>query len=510
MYVVNRQMMKRIEQVTSEVYAIPDLLLMEQAASATRRIIEKEFSKQGIIVILVGAGNNGADSLSLARQLKMSGYFVKLALLTSPEKLSKAGQLHFKSTQALQIEMCQICHLAQLIDFIGRPMLVIDGLLGIGANRPLTGLYQQVVEWLNQQKLMVYALDIPTGIDADNGQVLGSAVRADKTISFGCPKFGNYLSKGREYNGQCVVADIGFPKKAIDQVVEQESQATAHLLMKETVENWWSVRPLDGHKGTFGTALIIAGNEAMGGAAILAGRAAYRSGVGLVHVATNGGNQTAIHSCFPEAIVHKFSEEIFNDLVTEGTVDRVTGILVGPGLGQSSSCHLALQSALDWQKPLVIDADGLNVLASNRELIRCLQAYSAPVILTPHIGEAARLLEWPIEKVANSQVVAAKLISQTYNCLTVLKSATTVVSLPNGKIYINIKGNEGMATAGAGDVLAGMTVGLLSAYPDKAEQVALTAVYYHSLAGQKVAERRGKMGMMASDLIEAIQLDEFY
>lgn len=374
--------------------------------------------------------------------------------------------------------------------------LLVDALFGVGLSRAVEGIYAQAIDTFNSLAGWKLSLDMPSGIDTDTGRVLGHAVRADATVTFGFCKRGLALYPGCEYAGETTVADIGISERSFfgrqPRMYAYEGDPRAFLPRRDG----------GGNKGTFGKALLIAGSRNMAGAAVLAARAAYRAGAGMVKVITCAENRVIVQQAVPEALLGT-SEDL------ETGLDWADVIAIGPGLGKSDEACRCLKQVIEGSgKPLLIDADGLNLLAGSQGLRRSLAAQGLagrPILLTPHVGELARLSGKTIEVCKEDLPAAGGELAASLGAIVVAKDARTCVCKEGCGVCVNLSGNSGMATAGSGDVLAGIITAFL-AQGMEAYQAACAGVYVHGCAGDGVSGRIGEHACMAGDIA---QLDIF-
>ena len=506
MLIVTAEQMREIDRLTIEKYGVPSLTLMERAGEAVTQAIQKRFArnaKKGVLIV-AGKGNNGGDGLVVARLLKKKRIPCEVALLARAEELSIDATHNLRAYLKLKGKVTEIS--AQRLDLLSARMsknaVIVDAILGTGIKSEVRGLFADAITLINAAGLPVVAVDIPSGLDTDKGGPLGVAIQAEMTAALGFPKLGEVIYPGVRYTGQLVVADIGLDERAVAQVVPQ-----AELLERETVR--WLVprRDSDTHKGSYGHLLIVAGSRSKTGAAILASRAAMRSGAGLATLAA----PRALNSIFASALVEVMTEPLRDNVAEEiealsddewrRLLKRKDALLFGPGIGVSP----ATQNMLRWllrnlAMPWVIDADGLNNLVL--EIDRLRHARVAPV-LTPHPGEMARLTGKSAAEVNADRVGIARSFAVEHRCHLVLKGARTVIATPDGKIFINPNGNPGMASAGMGDVLAGILTALLG-QELRPEDAMKLGVYLHGFVGDRVAETKGPIGLIASDIIDAL------
>ena len=372
---------------------------------------------------------------------------------------------------------------------------IIDAVFGIGLSRPLDESYIDIIRMMNLIKGVKIAVDIPSGINADDGQMMGNAVKCDHTITFSFGKIGQYLWPGCEYAGKIHVVDMG-----ITEASWLEKKPSMACLEKSDFK-LLPKRPAHSNKGTFGKLLVIAGSVNMAGAAIFAAKAAYRCGVGLVKVFTQEANRNIIQQTIPEALVSTYSESLDKEKLI-ADIQWADAIVIGPGLGQSALAKAMVEIVRTAAGvPVVWDADGINILSENTD---DLMLPHTEYILTPHIGEFSRLVKKSIPWIQEHLIESAIDFARTYDVICVLKDFRTVSANPYGTSYLNLSGNNGMATGGSGDVLAGVIGALLSQGVNGIEASAIGA-YIHGLAGDTAREKMGTHSIMASDIIDALK-----
>lgn len=506
---MNSEQMKAIDSYSIEQMGIPAMVLMENAANQFVKVMEEGISKKDIILIVCGSGNNGGDGLAIARILVNHGYQVDVFLAGSRKKLSKetSQQLHINE----KMEMVIWDSLDEIN--LNQYTVIVDALLGIGLDRDVTGSYAGIIEEINKQAAKVYAVDIATGIHADNGKVMGYAVKANVTITFGCEKVGQLLYPGSDYTGTLHLVDIGFPSRALEKV------PTSWSSYEETDLNRLPHRHSHSHKGTYGRVLVIAGSENMSGAAFLSAKAAYRTGVGLVEILTPEENRTILQTQLPEAILttydpDKLDERPEKDKI-KAAVSRANAVVIGPGIGTTEASHKLLDIAtLYLEAPTVFDADAINVTAQyyntfplmvRNPYVRLTEfAHSLPpqTIVTPHLKELSRLMDVSLKDVQDNLLDAADQCTLDSDLIYAIKDARSLVCHHEER-YINTSGNSGMATAGSGDVLTGILSGLLAQGMAPFE-AAKMGVFLHGLAGDAAAAKYSEYGMIASDIIECL------
>ncbi len=488
MKVVSGTELKQIEEYAINRIKLPSLTLMERAALKVYEYIQDTYDKSMSILVVAGVGNNGADGVAVARMLHIAGRKVAVRIVGNLLKATDEFKTQYEIYNNVEGNMLYMEPDYSKYD------IVVDALFGIGLKREITGEYKEVINEINEHfaDKTVISVDVPSGIDSDTGRIMGVSVRADITVTFSCKKIGLLLPPGNMLAGRVLVADIGIPQCAYEDkysVITYESRDEIKLVPRDA----------NGNKGTFGKILIIAGSHNMSGAAYLCGKAAYRMGSGLVRILTCEENREILQKMLPEAVLvtYKDGEEV--DLKEH--MKWADCIVAGPGIGKSDQAYSIMSQVMDTDKKLVIDADGLNIISEHRELEEKL---GKNMIITPHIGEMARLSQKEISDIKENVLQAATDFALEHNIVVVLKDARTIVADGSTQMrYINSSGNDGMGTAGSGDVLAGV-LGSLYAVDNCAFNSAINAVYLHGMAGDMAASKLGNAGVMASDIANMI------
>lgn len=491
-YLVTGKEMKFLDKNTSEHFHVPELVLMEQAAMTfVQKLFELNIKYQKVYIV-AGSGNNGADGLAIARLLKIKGIDVSVFLT---EQIAESKN-QTKSYQ-LQKDICKRYGVlfSDDITMCNDYDLIIDAVFGIGLSRGISGAYEKVITEINAADAYRIAVDIPSGISADDGSVLGCAIKADYTITFGFFKVGQFLWPATDYCGEVILAHMGIS-------YESFLDKKPHLAFYEKDDlSLLPEREQHSNKGSFGKLLIIAGNKNMAGACIFAAKAAYRSGVGLVKIYTAEINRSVILQAVPEAILVTYEKNYDKTQLIE-ILKWADAVVIGPGIGIDNNAKGMVDTALtNVTVPMVVDADALNVISANTE--RLLRPHM-DLVLTPHLGEMSRLTGDAVSFIQNKLIECAQEFAQKYDLICVLKDFHTVTAIPYGMTYINLSGNNGMATGGSGDVLSGI-IGALLAQHISAENAASLGVYIHGLAGDEAGRKNGEYGMIASDIIDGLK-----
>ncbi len=489
-HLLTAQEMKKSDKRTIEHFWVPSVVLMERAALSVVDEIEKAQFLTEKVLVVCGNGNNGGDGFAIGRLFMEKGVAVTLFFAGNPEKMT--------GETALQKQIAESYGINIVTEFPREDFsLVIDALFGIGLTRDVEGAYEKVIAQMNRLKqtgCKIVAVDIPSGIHTDTGKVMNVAVKADLTVSFAYEKLGTCFYPGAEYSGKVVVRDIGITEKSFE-------ESPKYFTYEKDDLDKLPKRRKDGNKGTFGKVLVIAGSEGMSGAAYLCGKAAFRTGAGMVQIYTWEGNREILQKILPEAMITTYGADDKEHKALAKCLSWADVLCMGPGLGQSETADALLKKVLaENRKPIVIDADGLNLTAKNKIQ---LEKIESPVIMTPHLGEMARLTEKSVGDIQQTLMDTAVEYANERQVVCVLKDARTIVAWGEEKAYINTSGNCGMATAGSGDVLSGILAGLLGQGLNAAECGRL-GVFLHGLAGDAAAKHLGKPALMASDIIDYI------
>ena len=494
-YLVTAQEMKQYDKNTIEYLGIPGPVLMERAALAAEDFLKERFDavkERTKVLIFAGMGNNGGDGLALARLLAADGYAVAVKCVGDMQRATNQWKSQWQTLQHFPVKTDS--NIA-----VDEYNVIVDALFGVGLSRPVEGSYADAVEEMNMAEGFKLALDVPSGICSDTGRVLGCAFLADVTVTFGFCKRGLVLYPGAEYAGEVRTANVGIgPESFLGQKPEMYTyeKGSVQLLKRNAA----------GNKGTFGKALLVAGSNGMAGAAILAAKAAYRTGAGMVKVITAEENRQIIQQGIPEALYGSCRQ------LTE-SLDWADVIAIGPGIGREEQALQCLKTVVERsRKPLVLDADALNLLAEENgrmlaEELRVQGAEGRVILLTPHVGEMSRLLKRTTSECKDDLPACAKILAKRFHAVAVAKDARTVVCKEQGACYLNTTGNSGMATAGSGDVLTGVILGLLAQGMD-APEAATCGVYLHGMAGDLAAGLHTEYGVMAGDIAECLMKNQ--
>lgn len=491
MKIFSTSQVRSLDAYTIEHEPIASIDLMERAAQAIFEAYAKSFDLQRPVLIVAGPGNNGGDALALARILVWVKSDVRVLLLHNG-KLSADCETNLKQLRNLKAEIITEITDSFVFPNINKETVIVDGIFGSGLSRPAKGVFAEVIDHINRSGCQVLSIDVPSGLHGElNPDISVPIVKATRTFTLQFPKLAFLLPETGIFAGNWSVLDIALHPEAISQ-----TDTPYFLIEKEDIQPKIKIREKFSHKGTYGHALIFAGSRDMAGAAVLSSEAALRSGAGLVTVHSASCNRIILQTAVPEVIFESDNNEHciseFRDLT------KFNAIAIGPGIGQTGETTSFLKNILSaYSNPVVLDADALNLIAAN-DLLHLIPENS---ILTPHPKEFERLFG----KSTNSydRLQKAFTIAQTHKIIIILKGAHTQIFMPDGKIYFNSTGNAGMATAGSGDVLAGIMVGLL-AQGYQPQDAALTGVFLHGLAADLIPETEETM--LASDIIRGLKL----
>ena len=488
MKLVTAKEMKALDVQAQNDYAMPGILLMDNAAQAVAEVVHEALTalEGERVVIFCGGGNNGGDGLGAARWLQSYGVSVRAFVVgTALEAVQGDAALELAMftkaggrVEALSTEDDWV--LAELA--ASKADVLVDALLGTGFHGELEGDVLRACELLNKSEKYILAVDIPTGVNADNGAVCEQAVRADHTVTMALVKTGLLLYPGREYCGDIELADISMPVKLVE-----DYKSDKYRLTDEIVRELLPLRKANAHKGDAGRVVICAGSPGYTGAAALASDAAVKAGAGLVSLYTPLSSRDVLAIKLTEVMVHGLLERMPGILGGGAASDVASSaeaadvLAIGPGLGTSESTQEAVRTILQKiTTPVVIDADALTALAGHTEILAAMQAQK---VLTPHPGEMARLTGLEIAEIEADRINIAKKYAEQWQAIVVLKGAPTVIGCPNGTVYVNSTGNSSLATGGSGDVLTGIIAGL-AAQEISLQEAAICGVYLHGLAAE--------------------------
>ncbi|MFY9618943.1 MAG: NAD(P)H-hydrate dehydratase [Pyrinomonadaceae bacterium] len=529
--VLTSAQMREIDRATTERYGIPSLVLMENAAAATARVIASaspEIANSSVLV-LCGRGNNGGDGAATARLLAHAGANVTAVLFgniadtkgdarTNFEALASLAQDSSAKGTARLIECGDddLCRRVLHENLTVSPDVIVDALFGTGLKRPLQSVHLEAARLVNAQRdllstnQLVVSIDVPSGLDADSAEPIGEAIHADVTVTMTAPKVANVVPPASNFNGRLIVADIGSPSELIS-----EARTELFLTDESVVRPWLFATRFtpDSYKNTHGHAIVVAGSRGYTGAAVLCANAAMRSGAGLVTVATPASAQTIVATQVMPEVMTTALAETDRGVVSDEAFDffskfseKADVIAIGPGLSsEDERTRKFVRQVVEYRRvPVVIDADGLNCLSPWPAELR--GSSEMPIVLTPHPGEMLRLMGTSDKAALNDRIAAARKFATQHDVILLLKGGRSLVAAPDGRVFLNSTGNAGLGTAGAGDTLTGVITGFLAQAKSSERVTALNtviaALYVSGLAGDLAARELGMRCMVASDIRE--------
>jgi len=500
---------RELDHLSQEQYGLASYSLMTTAGEAVARAAVEKYRARisdGVLIV-AGKGNNGGDGMVTARKLHQDGVKVRAILLAKASALKGDAARAHADFISVGGTVTEVEGEAAFDDSLReRPGIVIDAVFGTGLNAEVNGLPRAAIEQINALKVPTVAIDIASGVNSDNGAVMGAAIDGSLSVTFGFAKFGHVSYPGAGHCGELRIAEIGFAPQAIDEIAP-----SGLFLEAKDVRGWLAPRTDNSHKGMYGHVMLIAGSRGKAGAALLSSRGALRAGAGLV--------TAAIPNCVADIVSSGQAE-----LMTEAIADRdghfdgraatealaslikpMSAVVVGPGIGVSDGTEdliaWLIYEAVQPDRPMLIDADGLNILAQiGPEKLRTAKG---PVVLTPHPGEMSRLLGISTKEVNADRILAAKKLAEITGAVVLLKGAHSVIAAPSGEVYINSTGNPGMGTPGMGDALSGMTGAFLAQRMDALRALAF-GVFVHGYAADRVAARYGRVGCIVGDLLDEL------
>ncbi len=512
-------LMGEIDRFVIEEVGIKGVVLMERAGwGVVKKIFENYLVENKEVWIFCGPGNNGGDGFVAARYLKNFGAHPVVFLLSPEEKYKNEAKTNLEILKKLNISLISLYEESQVEDFEKRlgsffPALIVDALFGTGLKREIKGHFGEVINFINKLReergIPIVSIDIASGVNGDNGQILGCAVRSDLTVTFEYFKPGHFLYPGKEHCGKVELVEIGFPWKVVEKRFSlidfvDENYAKRHL------------KPRQGytHKGRFGHVLVLSGSRGKSGAGLLTALGALKSGAGLVTLASTKELQKIYSTALPEALTHGFEENLYGEIsekVSEeeliGLLKNKTTIVIGPGFGLREGAERALRLILENAGvPLVIDADAITLLSKKEELLNLLRAYQAPKIITPHPGEAERLVKISKAEIFRDRISAVKTLARTVEGIAILKGPHTLIcEYKNGdyKLAISSIDEPGLSQGGMGDVLSGIIGGFLAQGYEPFQATCLS-VFIHGFAGKILSQSYGPWGYTARDLAQKL------
>jgi len=506
MILVTAGEMQEMDRQTIETFGIPGKMLMENAGRGATQIFVDHFrEKAGRVCILAGKGNNGGDGFVMARYLSQMGLRVEVYLLSLKEGISGDAGWNLHLLNPLKIPIYEIPDVSLFSKYqphIKQNDVLIDAILGTGLKSDVRGYFKEVIDFINNSNIPVFSVDMPSGLNSDTGEICGKCIQAEITATFGFPKTGHFLYPGRTLTGKLRTVDIGIPNFIIDKVDPFHQLVTPEYLL-----NYIKERPPESHKGNTGHLLVIAGSPGKTGAVAMTATAAVRSGAGLTTAGIPESLNAIMETLLMEAMTHPLQESKAGYLGKNAASDIIElsknkqCLAIGPGLGNDHDTkELILTILPDIEPPVVIDADGLNILSEN---LTVLKKRKSPTILTPHPGEMSRLCGKSTKAIQSDRVNTALNFSKKYGVYTVLKGAGTIIATPYCRIFINPTGNPGMASGGMGDVLTGMIAGFIC-QKIPLEAACCAGVYLHGMAADTLSFKKGPFGYLASEVMDII------
>ena len=504
MYIGGRQDLAALDQFTIEQVGLPGAVLMENAGSAiVSAVLSTYHDLDARILVLAGNGNNGGDGFVAARKLCDHGYNVELCLLPKEETLKGDALTHFLvyKNRGLPYLTMATMDKDKLQSKINCATIIIDAMIGSGMQGIIKDPFRSVIEMVNESTAYVLAVDIPSGLEADTGLVTEMAIKADRTITFVMPKKGFFLQDGPMYIGEWEIADISVPY----QLAEKSTQSLPRLITNGDVYAQLPKRPSNSHKGTFGHGIVIGGSSSYVGAPIYSAKAAFHSGIGLVTLAVPEENYTISASQLPEALYIKLSNK--EDHISPASLSDISfstykAIAIGPGLSRFKHGGKILEILFSkcHDQPIIIDADGLFYL---KDYLHLVKEYKGPVIITPHPGEMAALLECSVEEIESNRLEVAKQFAKEHGVYVLLKGHRSIVEVPDGNTWVNPHGHDALARGGSGDVLTGLILSFICQHASP-EQALVCATFLHARAAEVKAEKLSHYSVTPNAIIEGI------
>lgn len=515
MRIVTHSEMKELEKIAQTKYHFPEKLIIENVALLGARAIVNKLGPEigmGELIFLIGKGFNGGSGLGIARHLASMGHEPRAFLLFDEKDCSQEVKDQLKIARSYGVRIAQIDEVSALESYFlqnSSPKIIIDAIFGTGVRLPLSHFLYDVINFINQEKAYTISLDIPTGVEGDSGLIQGNAIQADLTLAVGFPKLGYYQADGARLVGEVEVIPSGLPKQIV------EHNADKFLIDKDLKDELPPARNKFGDKKLFGHTLVIGGSHGLTGALVMTSTAALKVGAGLVTASTwEPQYQEFISRLIPEVMTGyvPHDQAKWGKLIKD--LEKYDSVVIGPGLGRSlRSRALVLEILNNFSGPVVLDADAINVL-NLKDDAEVFRVRSAPTLMTPHFGEFARFAGIPFEDVQKEPYYHLKEIIERINCSVILKGPCTYLGFPNGKTFFNFSPNDGMATGGVGDVLAGILGGLIGQEANLKKRDSLYNIYenmnrtillgvlIHTWSGKFAAERLGVRPMTATNLID--------
>ncbi len=489
--------MRNLDRRAIEEFGITQEMLMENAGQAAYYTLLQNFGVQSkLFTIFCGVGNNGGDGLVVARKINSGGGRVVVFIVGDSSKFKGAARQNFEIARKLQIDVLDLNDVESATETVRRSDAIVDAIFGTGLDREVKGIYREIIDMINGSRKTVFSIDIPSGIQGDTGKVMGTAVKARFTTTFGLPKIGNLLYPGFDLGGKLYVTHISFPPAI---------QNAAELKISTNDPEPLPVRPKDTHKSNFGKVLFIAGSSSYLGAPYFAALSFLKAGGGLSFLATPGTVSSFIGSKGSEIIFIPQKHTATGSISLENKKqllqfsENVDMVVMGPGLSLNEETQsLVRELCAGIRKPLLIDGDGITAVAGD---LVCIKQRKAPTILTPHMGEMERITRKKTGDMPDAMIEVLQSTASELNSTIVLKGAHTLIGYPDKRVFINFSGNPGMATAGSGDVLAGTIPAMLGLGFPMDEAVRM-GVFIHGFAADNAANQKGEDGLVASDIMD--------
>ncbi len=504
MYLLTADEMREMDRQTIENFGIPGRVLMENAGRGAVRMMFDHFSgiRAEPVGVAAGRGNNGGDGFVIARYLAAAGIDVTVYLLSETDKVAGDARANLDLLAPLGIPVVELPDENTFSPYkteMGKKRIWVDAILGTGLTKEVKGYFRAVIEFINSLQRPVFAVDIASGVHTDTGRPCGTCIHADATATFAFAKLGHIVQPGAAFTGRLNIIDIGIPPHIIETVAPRQK-----VVRGDTIRNFVTHRPPEAHKGHTGHLMAVAGAAGTTGAAAMTAMSALRAGAGLVTLGVPETVNAAVEPQVTEAMTRPLADTgtgVLSDAGAEEILAMLSdkdALAVGPGMGTADETRRLVEKLVrESPVPVVVDADGINNLAENPEI---LKNKKSDVVLTPHPGEMARLTATSAREIQQDRIGAARAFAETYGVHLVVKGARTVIAHPDGRIDINPTGNPGMASGGMGDVLTGMIAGWICQGCPAADAAALS-VYLHGAAADMLADRRGPHGYLATDVM---------
>lgn len=508
MFAAGRKEMQLMDQYTMDVIGLPGVVLMENAgAKVAEEVIASSSCKNTRVIVLAGAGNNGGDGFVIARKLHDSGYDCMVCLIADPVKIKGDAKIHFEVYKKRELPLWYFYENSsqQLQHILSEADVIVDAMLGTGLSCPAREPFTEVILLVNGLKSkIIISVDIPSGVNSDTGEVVGTAVKASKTVSFVYPKKGFFLQDGPKYIGEWKTVDISVPPFIVEELNLQMPKVNTDSLVKEFIPK----RSIDGHKGTFGHVLVLGGSRPYVGAPLFTAKSSLLSGAGLVTLAVPECIYPLAAPQIPEALFLPLSEKdghfsVSSLVEISSKLQEIDVVAVGPGLSRFPGGEKwlgGLFHSLTGQ-PIVVDADALYL---SRNLLEMIRAYNGEVIFTPHPGEMAGLLHMTVAEVESDRIGVASSFAKQFGVYLLLKGHRSIIASPTGEIFINPVGNDSLGKGGSGDVLTGLIASFVAQGASPLNAM-IAGSYLHAKAGEEKATTLSHYGVTPPDIIDGVR-----